>query len=234
MALQVSYPVRTEEGILMLSVSVGKHGLLCIKGSLLGTGSYSSVFLGMSAADGLLMAVKQIPLSRASETNDRDSVSRSSALTRELEALRDLQHERLVQVWDWGLDEDVLNVFIEYVPGGGISDLIRKYGALEDALCRNFTRQILQGLAYLHGKDIVHANLKSSNVLVANGGIKISGVGMDNIRRAISSMPFFSHPPKSANREDFPVKKTKIRLTSFRTTVSAGWLLKYLLRARSP
>jgi hypothetical protein len=46
--------------------------------------------------------------------------------------------------------------FLEYIPGGSISSLLKNYGAFEESLARPFARQIVHGLEYLHGRQIVH------------------------------------------------------------------------------
>lgn len=72
-----------------------------------------------------------------------------------------------------------MNIFLEYVPGGSVTALLRNYGAFEEPLVKNFVRQILNGLAYLHEKDIIHRDIKGANILVDNkGGIKISDFGI--------------------------------------------------------
>ncbi len=80
---------------------------------------------------------------------------------------------------DSSSDDQYLNIFLEYVPGGSVSALLRNYGAFEETLCRHFVRQILQGLSYLHDRDIIHRDIKGANILVDNkGGIKISDFGI--------------------------------------------------------
>lgn len=57
--------------------------------------------------------------------------------------------------------------------------LLSNYGAFEEPLVKNFVRQILQGLNYLHERDIIHRDIKGANILVDNkGGIKISDFGI--------------------------------------------------------
>ena len=77
------------------------------------------------------------------------------------------------------MDEHHLNIFLEYVPGGSVVALLRNYGAFEEELVRNWVKQILTGLAYLHERDIIHRDIKGANILVDNkGGIKISDFGI--------------------------------------------------------
>jgi mitogen-activated protein kinase kinase kinase len=80
---------------------------------------------------------------------------------------------------DSALDEEYLNIFLEYVPGGSITALLRNYGAFEETLVKTFLRQILRGLEYLHEKDVIHRDIKGANILVDNKGtVKISDFGI--------------------------------------------------------
>jgi len=102
-----------------------------------------------------------------------------SALEREIDLLKTLQHENIVQYLDSSIDEDNLNIFLEYVPGGSVASLLRNYGAFEESLTANWVRQILRGLEYLHGQTIIHRDIKGANILVDNkGGIKLSDFGV--------------------------------------------------------
>jgi len=150
-----------------------------IKGALIGAGSFGKVYLGLDASSGLLMAVKQVELPTGSAPNQERKKSMLSALEREIELLKNLQHENIVQYLYSSIDDDYLNIFLEYVPGGSVTALLSNYGAFEETLVKNFVRQILQGLNYLHERDIIHRDIKGANILVDNkGGIKISDFGI--------------------------------------------------------
>ncbi|KAL0581706.1 ATP binding [Marasmius crinis-equi] len=150
-----------------------------IKGALIGSGSFGQVFLGMDASTGTLMAVKQVELPSGSSANIERKMSMLSALEHEIELLQDLQHDNIVQYLYSSLEDDCLNIFLEYVPGGSVTALLRNYGAFEETLVKNFVRQILQGLSYLHERGIIHRDIKGANILVDNkGGVKISDFGI--------------------------------------------------------
>lgn len=52
--------------------------------------------------------------------------------------------------------EETLSVYLEYVSGGSINKLLQEYGAFKEPVIQNYTRQIVSGLAYLHGRHTVH------------------------------------------------------------------------------
>ncbi|KAF9075260.1 hypothetical protein BDP27DRAFT_1315780 [Rhodocollybia butyracea] len=166
-----------EEGV--ADIKLKKIANKWIKGALIGAGSFGKVYLGMDASTGRLMAVKQVELPTGSAPNLERKQSMLTALEHEIELLQDLQHENIVQYLYSTLEDDCLNIFLEYVPGGSVTALLRNYGAFEETLVSNFTRQISQGLIYLHERGIIHRDIKGANILVDNkGGVKISDFGI--------------------------------------------------------
>ena len=151
-----------------------------MQGSLIGQGSFGSVFLALHAVTGELMAVKQVEVPSNSNSDlDKRKESMVAALKREIDLLRDLQHPNIVQYLGSNSDAEHFNIFLEYVPGGSVAAMLNSYGQLHEPLIRNFVRQILAGLSYLHGQDIIHRDIKGANVLVDNkGNIKISDFGI--------------------------------------------------------
>ncbi|MCJ1331176.1 ATP binding [Thelotrema lepadinum] len=169
-----------------------------MQGALIGQGSFGSVFLALHSVTGELMAVKQVDMpSKASNETDKRKESMVAALRREIDLLRTLNHPHIVQYLGSNSKEDKFNIFLEYVPGGSVAAMLNSYGKLKEPLIRNFVRQILDGLAYLHSKDIIHRDIKGANVLVDNrGNIKISDFGISK-RVEVSNL---GNPTKHNNR----------------------------------
>jgi serine/threonine protein kinase len=59
------------------------------------------------------------------------------------------------------LEAGELRIFQEWVPGGSIADLLKKYGPFRDEVTRVYATQIVRGLEYLHSRDIVHRDIKA-------------------------------------------------------------------------
>lgn len=152
-----------------------------MKGALIGQGSFGCVYLALHAVTGELLAVKQVeaPSPGANSQSDSRKKSMIEALKREISLLRDLRHPNIVQYLGCGSSAEFLNIFLEYVPGGSVQTMLNSYGALPEPLVRSFVRQILNGLSYLHNRDIIHRDIKGANILVDNKGtIKISDFGI--------------------------------------------------------
>ncbi|KAG6862384.1 hypothetical protein C0995_011824 [Termitomyces sp. Mi166 len=141
-----------------------------VKGELLGKGSYARVYYGLNATTGEIMAVKQVELPQtASDMLNSRNQDIADALKLERKTLMKLDHPNIVQYLG----------FLEYVPGGTILSCLVNYGVFSKEVTKSFTRQILEGLDYLHCMGIIHRDLKSDNILVEPSGIcKISDFGI--------------------------------------------------------
>lgn len=94
--------------------------------------------------------------------------------------LKNLDHPNIVRYFYTDISDDRkgVDIILEFVPGGSIKSLLDKYEAFDERLVKIYTRQMLEGLKYLHSNDIFHRDLKCANVLVDNNGIiKLSDFG---------------------------------------------------------
>ena len=67
---------------------------------------------------------------------------------------------------------------MEYISGGSIKSLLNKFGPFDEKTIKVYTRQILNGLLYLHSNKIIHMDIKAANILVSSEGtVKLSDFG---------------------------------------------------------
>ncbi|AMD19341.1 HBR440Cp [Eremothecium sinecaudum] len=149
-----------------------------IKGELIGKGSFGAVYLGLNVTTGEMMAVKQVEVPKFGSQGETAACT-VNALISEVSTLRNLDHLNIVQYLGFENKNGIYSLFLEYVAGGSIGSLFRLYGHFDEQLIRFLTRQVLEGLAYLHLRGILHRDLKADNILLDNAGVcKISDFGI--------------------------------------------------------
>ncbi|KAE9611318.1 hypothetical protein Lal_00011602 [Lupinus albus] len=145
------------------------------KGKLLGRGTFGHVYLGFNNDSGEMCAMKEVTLF----SDDAKSKECAKQLNQEINLLSRLRHPNIVQYYGSETVDDTLYIYLEYVSGGSIYKLLQEYGEFSEPVIRNYTQQILSGLAYLHAKNTVHRDIKGANILVdPNGRVKLADFGM--------------------------------------------------------
>jgi tetratricopeptide (TPR) repeat protein len=106
------------------------------------------------------------------------TAAESAFLRREFDTLRQIRHENLIQVFDWGaLPSGEAYYTMELMEGGDWSGRMGKPRAADEV--RHVLTGMLRGLAHLHCHGEIHGDLKPGNILLGAGGVvKITDVGM--------------------------------------------------------
>ncbi|XP_060991508.1 mitogen-activated protein kinase kinase kinase 19 isoform X4 [Dama dama] len=132
------------------------------------------VYCGLTS-QGQLIAVKQVAL----DTSDKLATEKEyRKLQEEVDLLKALKHVNIVAYLGTCLEENIVSIFMEFVPGGSISSIINRFGPLPEMVFCKYTEQILQGVAYLHENCVVHRDIKGNNVmLMPTGVIKLIDFG---------------------------------------------------------
>ncbi|KAJ1279502.1 hypothetical protein BS78_04G161600 [Paspalum vaginatum] len=162
------------------------------KGKLLGSGTFGQVYLGFNSESGKFCAIKEVKVI----LDDSKSKERLRQLNQEVEMLSQLSHQNIVKYQGSELNDEALSIYLEYVSGGSIHKLLRDYGPFKEPVIRNYTRQILSGLAYLHGRKTVHRDIKGANILVGpNGEVKLADFGMAKHITSLAEIHSFRGSP---------------------------------------
>ena len=68
---------------------------------------------------------------------------------------------------DGGAARGEHQLFLEFAPGGSLADVAARNGdRLEEGAVRAYAADVLRGLEYIHGRLVVHGDVKGTNVVV--------------------------------------------------------------------
>ncbi|XP_059283622.1 mitogen-activated protein kinase kinase kinase 18-like [Lycium ferocissimum] len=140
------------------------------RGHTIGHGSSAAVSVAKSRFYDDVFAVKSVELSQ------------SHFLQKEQTILSKLRSPYIVTYKGYDVTKEnnklMFNLMMDYMSDGTLSDEIRKQGGrIKEPLIGYYTKQIVQGLEYLHTRGIVHCDIKGQNILLGKTGVKIADFG---------------------------------------------------------
>lgn len=141
-----------------------------VRSYLLGTGAFSSCYQARDVKTGTLMAVKQISFCRNTVAEQEKVIK---VVTEEIRMMAELNHPNVVRIMGATRQACHFNMFVEWMPGGSVANLLAKYGAFSETVVINYTHQVLRGLTYLHENHVLHRDLKGANLLVDSTGQRV-------------------------------------------------------------
>ncbi|KPI88910.1 putative protein kinase [Leptomonas seymouri] len=131
-------------------------------GPVVGQGSFAAVRLATDRETGEAVAVKLIERWRLC------SEDAAASLHTEIEMMRGMDHPNIVKVLDAFEGSGCVALVMEYVRGGDLFDYVvgRGRNPFTEEEARHLFVQLLEALRYIHGRNIIHCDLKPENVLV--------------------------------------------------------------------
>ena len=143
-------------------------------GNLIGQGSYGKVYEALDEERGQLIAVKILDKTRLNNINN--SITKIES---EIEILSKLHHKNIVKYYGSSQSKNHLQIYFEYCENGSIEKMLKNYKNFPEKIIQKYTKEMLEGLEYLHAHGIIHRDIKGGNILVDRNGIcKLSDFGV--------------------------------------------------------
>ncbi len=142
--------------------------------SRLATGGMGEIHVGFHEHLKRHVAIK------TARNNTRDFDFLQERLLQEAQALGSVNHPNVVTVFDYGFTENgVAFLVMELLEGLSLDKIVDKGGPLSLPVAAQIVRQVAEGLAALHGENIICADVKPDNVVVIGGPL----VGLPLVER---------------------------------------------------
>ena len=155
---------------------LGKYEII----DILGKGGMGTVYRAHDPSIDRTVALKTIRRELLDGGNGESMVDR---FRNEARAAGRLNHPGIVAIYDFGEDQDVAYIAMEYVDGCGLGQFIKHHEArfpIADVV--SIMIQLLEALEYVHQRGVIHRDIKAANLLItASGRLKITDFGIARI-----------------------------------------------------
>eukprot|EP00434_Breviolum_minutum_P038409 symbB.v1.2.034069.t1/scaffold4254.1/size42344/3 len=119
-------------------------------------------------------------------------------MKREIDIMRSLRHPHIVELHFSFQDESHVYLGMEFAEGGGMFDLLSKYGKFTCELAARHFYQVCDALEYLHTQtpQIIHRDIKPENILLdKDQNAKLADFGWSNVLENVSYRATFCGTP---------------------------------------
>ncbi|MBI3722357.1 serine/threonine protein kinase [bacterium] len=143
-----------------------------------------------------------------------------------------LSHQNLIKVYDVGREDWKLYFSMEYIEGETLEDVIEREGPLETVRSIDLTLQVLRAINYIARYDIVHCDIKPSNVMLTTDGVvKLGDFGFvkSNIEIAVTEQGSVLGTPDYISPEQAMGKQV-----DFRSDIYSLGVTLYHMVAKAP
>ncbi|XP_041034471.1 death-associated protein kinase 2 isoform X1 [Carcharodon carcharias] len=132
-------------------------------GEELGSGQFAIVKKCCERSTGIQYAAKFIKKRQVRAS--RRGVRREE-IEREVNILQQIQHSNIITLHDVYENKTDVVLILELVSGGELFDFLAQKESLSEEEATAFIKQILDGVNYLHSKNIAHFDLKPENIML--------------------------------------------------------------------
>jgi len=134
-----------------------------LSGEVLGVGGYGKVYRARRRSDGVPVALKEIFITDGTNVNEFEQ---------EIAALTTLSqhggHRNVCKLYGVHRAGDVNYVALEIIDGGELLEHLVLSGPYSERTAARYVRELAEAVAYMHGANIVHADLKCENCMLSS------------------------------------------------------------------
>jgi serine/threonine-protein kinase len=164
---------------------------------------FAAVYKAVDSESGRTVALKTLEL--VLPGLDRQQLL--ERLLREAESTRNLSHQNIVLLYGAGEIGDQFCAAMEYIEGMSVAGMLTKNDGFSIWDMLDISRQVCNGLDYVHSQGLVHRRLQPGNVIVQwDGTVKILGFGVSSMwseaeETAISPAAYYMSPEQCQKQE---------------------------------
>ena len=148
--------------------------------SKLGQGGFGVTYLAKHSGLGSLVAIKEFApygevmrdrdynLTLVSQANLGGFVQQLQRFREEAQRLEDFNHPNIVRVRDLIDDNNTCYYIMDYIEGGTLSGLVKKFGPLPTTSVMLILERLIDGMKVVHDAGVTHRDIKPANILIAN------------------------------------------------------------------
>jgi serine/threonine protein kinase len=161
-------------------------------------------------------------------------------LAHEIVILSNLNHQTVPKFYGIILDNKIIGLVFKYISGKTLDEYDKNYFSIEQKL--KITKDIAEGLNYIHKNKFIHRDLKLENIMVDNdcktflidyGIAKVCSNGISNMTRAKGTLHYLA--PETLEAADLTETEDIISIVTNKVDVwSYGCIVSYLFSGFLP
>ena len=107
---------------------------------------------------------------------------------REAQTVANLNHPNIVQIFDWGIEDEPFFV-MEYIEGNTLTSIIARKKTISIADILFIGAQVSDGLQAAHNRGLVHRDIKPGNIMITpSGKVKVTDFGIVSLQNEDSDI----------------------------------------------